>query len=166
MEMSTLTRLRSTRVAVTMASAVALALPVFAGPASAATYHEEIEFSSTHDCTGEPIEGDTKVRITVNTTENSDGTTTVNTKQHTVGSQLRGIISNDKYTFNNAQDTEQTDTIIGSAGVVDSKTVFVHSTEDVAYLEQQGLDDFHQRFTLTFSPLLPPVLVLTQSECK
>ena len=150
----------------TVASAVALIIPVYAGPASAETYHEEIEFASQHECTQETVEGDTKVRITVNTTDNPDGTTTVNTKQHTVGSQLRGLISNDKYTFNNSQDTEQTDTLLGSVGTVDSKTVFVHSSEDVAYLEQPGLDDLHQRFTLTFAPLLPPVLTLGQDECK
>lgn len=166
MEMRHLTRSKSTRVAATVASAVALMIPVFAGPASAETYHEEIEFASEHECTGEFVEGDTKVRITVNTTENSDGTVTVNTKQHTVGSQLRGIVSNDKYTFNNSQDVEQTDTLLGPTGTVDSKTVFVHSTEDVAYLEQQGMDDLHQRFTLTFAPLLPPVLMMGQNECK
>jgi hypothetical protein len=163
---TTLTRFRSTRVPVTVASLVALALPLFAGPASAATYHEEIEFASEHECTGETVEGDTKVRMTVDTTENSDGTMTVHTKQHTVGSQLKGLISNDHYTFNGSQDVETTDTLLGPAGTVDGKTVFVHSSEDVAYLEQQGLDDLHQRFSLTFAPLLPPVLVLTQDECK
>jgi hypothetical protein len=166
MEMTTLTRFKSKRVIVAVGSAVALALPLFANTAFAETYHEEIEFSDVHDCTGEPIEGDTKVRITVDTTDNADGTTTVKTKQHTVGSQLRGVISNDKYTFNNSEDVESTSTILGNTGTVDSKTVFVHSSEDVAYLEQPGLDDFHQRFRLTFAPLLPPVLTLTQNECK
>jgi hypothetical protein len=163
---TTLTRFKSTHVPVTVASLVALALPVFASPAVAATYHEEVEFATEHECTGEIVEGDTKVRMTINTTENSDGTTTVHTKQHTVGSQLRGVVSNDHYTFNGSQDVESTDTIFGSAGVVDGKIVFVHSSEDVAYLEQPGLDDLHQRYTLTFAPLLPPVLVLTQDECK
>jgi hypothetical protein len=163
---TTLTRRKSTRVLVTAASAVALALPVFASPAFAETYHEEIEFASEHECTGEVVEGDTKVRITINTTENSDGTTTVKTKQHTVGSQLQGVISNDHYTFNNSEDVEQTNTLLGNAGTIESKTVFVHSSEQVAYLEQPGLDDLHQRFTITFAPLLPPVLVLTQDECK
>lgn len=166
MEMTTLTRSKSTRVLVTVASAVALAVPMFASPAHAETYHEEIEFSDVHDCTGEPVEGDTKVRITVDATDNGDGTTTVKAKQHTVGSQLRGLISNDKYTFNNSEDSETTETIVGNAGTVDSKTVFVHSSEDVAFQEQPGLDDFHQRFRLTFAPLLPPVLTLTQNECK
>lgn len=166
MEMSNLTRSNSTRVAVTVVSAVALVIPVFAGPASAETYHEEIEFASQHECTQETVEGDTKVNITVTTTENSDGTTTVKTKQHTVGSQLRGLISNDKYTFNNSEDVEQTDTLLGPTGTVNSKTVFVHSSEDVAYLEQPGLDDLHQRFSLVFAPLLPPVLTIGQDECK
>lgn len=165
MEM-TLTRLKSTRVPVTLASLVALALPLLANPAFAATYQEEVEFATEHECTGEIVEGDTKVRITVNTTENSDGTTTVHTKQHTVGSQLKGVVSNDHYTFNGSQDVETTDTILGSAGTVDGKIVFVHSSEDVAYLEQPGVDDLHQRFTLTFAPLLPPVFQLTQNECK
>lgn len=161
-----LTRFKCTRVPVTVASIVALALPLLANPAVAETYHQEVEFSSTHDCTQEPVEGDTKVKITVNTTENSDGTTTVKTKQHTVGSQLRGLISNDKYTFNNSEDVEETFTLLGSTGQVKSRTVFVHSSEHVAYLEQPGLDDFHQKFTLTFAPLLPPVLTKDSSECK
>ncbi|HEX2196481.1 MAG TPA: hypothetical protein VHJ76_06100, partial [Actinomycetota bacterium] len=124
----------------TVVSAVALALPLFANPALAETYHEEIEFASEHECTQEPVEGDTKVRYTINTTENSDGTTTVHTKQHTVGSQLRGVISNDHYTFNDSQDVDETFTLFGSTGTVRTKTVFVHSTEQVAYLEQPGLD--------------------------
>lgn len=162
----TLTRFKKAHVPVTVASIVAVALPLLANPASAATYHEEIEFAATHNCTGEPVEGDTKVRITVDTTENSDGTTTVKTKQHTVGSQLKGLISHDHYTFNNSEDVEETATILGSAGYVKSRTVFVHSSEDVAYAEQPGLDDFHQKFTLTFAPLLPPVLSKDSSECK
>lgn len=165
MEM-TLTRFARAHVPVTIAAVVGLALPLIANPAFAATYSEEIEFSSVHNCTGEPVEGDTKVRITINTTENSDGTTTVNTKQHTVGSQLKGVISHDHYTFNNAQDVDETVTLLGSAGTTKSRTVFVHSSEDVAYAEQPGLDDYHQKFTLTFSPLLPPVLTKDSAECK
>lgn len=161
-----LTRFKSTRVPVTVASIVAVAFPLFASPASAETYQEEVEFAATHECTQEPVEGDTKVRITVNTTENSDGTTTVHTKQHTVGSQLRGLISNDKYTFNNSEDVEETFTLLGSTGSIKVKTIFVHSTEDVAYLEQQGLDDFHQKFNMTFAPLLPPVITKDTADCK
>jgi hypothetical protein len=137
-----------------------------ANPALAETYHEEIEFSSTHTCTQEPVEGNTKVMITVNTTQNNDGTTTVKTKQHTVGSQLQGVFSNDHYTFNNSEDVEETETILGSAGQVKSRTVFVHSGEGLAFQETQGLDDFHQKFTLTFVPLLPPVLTKDSTECK
>lgn len=165
MEM-TLTRFRKAHVPVTVATIAAIALPLMASPASAATYHDEIEFATTHNCTGEPVEGDTKVRITIDTSENPDGTTTVHTKQHTVGSQLRGLISNDKYTFNNSEDLTETTTLLGSAGTVKSRTVFVHSSEDVAYLEQPGLDDFHQHFTFTFAPLLPPVLSKDKAECK
>lgn len=165
MEM-TLTRMKSARALVTVTSAVAMALPLFANPAAAATYQEEIEFASEHECTGEPVEGDTKVRYTITTTDNSDGTTTVHTKQHTVGSQLRGLISNDKYTFNDSQDAETTDTIFGSAGTVSTKTIFVHSSEDVAYLEQPGKDDLHQRLDIVIAPLLPPTVVMDDTECK
>lgn len=161
-----LTRFRKAHVPVTLASIVAVALPLSAGPASAETYHERIEFAAVHNCTGETVEGDTKVRITIDTTENSDGTTTVHSKQHTVGSQLRGVISNDKYTFNNSEDVDETFTLLGSAGTHKSRTVFVHSSEHVAYLEQPGLDDFHQKFTLTFAPLMPPVLTKDSAECK
>lgn len=149
-----------------MALAAAVALPLSATPASAETYHEEVEFAATHNCTGETVEGDTKVKVTFNTTENSDGTTTVHTKQHTVGSQLRGLISNDKYTFNNSEDVEETFTILGTTGSIRFKTIFVHSTEDVAYQEEPGLDDFHQKFSATFVPLLPPVVTKDTADCK
>lgn len=160
-----MTRIRKARAA-TVASAVALALPLLANPAPAATYQEEVQFSSTHQCTQEPVEGDTKVRMTITTTENSDGTTTVHTKQHTVGSQLRGLISNDKYTFNDSQDVETTETILGAAGTVETKTIFVHSSEKVAYLEQPGVDDLHQRLDVVITPLLPPTVVMDDTECK
>lgn len=161
-----MTRFKSTRVPVTLASILAVALPLLANPAMAETYHNEVEFSATHECTGEQVEGDTKVKVTFNTTENSDGTTTVHTKQHTVGSQLRGLISNDKYTFNNSEDVEETFTILGSFGSIKFKTIFVHSSENVAYLEQPGKDDLHQKFSATFAPLLPPVVTKDTSECK
>jgi hypothetical protein len=161
-----LTRSRKAHAVATVASAVALALPLFASPAAAATYSEEIEFASEHECTGEPVAGDTRVRYTITTTENPDGTTTVHTKQHTVGSQLRGLISNDKYTFNDAQDVETTETIVGNAGTVRTKTIFVHSSEHVAYLEQPGADDLHQRLDIVLTPLLPPTIVLDDTECK
>lgn len=161
-----MTRFGKAHVWATVASAVALALPLFAKPALAETFHEEVEFAAVHDCTGETVEGDTKVRVTFTTTENSDGTTTVHTKQHTVGSQLRGVISNDKYTFNNSEDVEETFTILGSFGSIKFKTIFVHSTEDVAFEEEPGKDDFHQKFNATFAPLLPPVVTKDTAECK
>lgn len=161
-----MTRFKKAHAVATAASAALLALPLLAPPASAATYHEEIEFASTHTCTQEPIEGDTKVRYTITTTDNGDGTTTVHTKQHTVGSQLRGLISNDKYTFNDSQDAETTETLAGSFGTISTKTIFVHSSEDVAYLEQQGLDDLHQRLDIVIAPLLPPTVVMEDTECK
>ena len=47
-----------------------------------------------------------------------------------------------------------------------TKTVFVHTSEDLAFQEEPGLDDFHQRFTVTFSPLSPPVVRGLLGECK
>ena len=44
----------------------------------------------------------------VATSDNPDGTTTVTTRQHTHGSQLRGLFSNDKYNFNESMDVIET----------------------------------------------------------
>ncbi|HYO61097.1 MAG TPA: hypothetical protein VEU29_04290 [Actinomycetota bacterium] len=142
--------------------AIALAIPLTATSALAQTQHvheDEVVFASQHPCTEEPVEGDTKVKMTITTTENSDGTTTVKVRQHTHGQQLLGTFSQDWYVFNDAQDEETTYTLFGPAGSVDSWTRFIHTTEDVAFNEEPGKDDYFQRTSIVFSPLLPPVLI-------
>lgn len=153
----------------TVFSVVALVLPLTANTAFAQTqqvHERDVEFASQHPCTEELVEGDTTVHMTITTTNNPDGTMTVKVKQHTHGQQLLGVISQDWYTFNDAEDTEETFTLLGPAGSVSTKTIFIHTSEDVAFQEEPGLDDLHQRFAIAFSPLLPPTVVRDTSECK
>jgi hypothetical protein len=143
------------------------ALPAVALVQSSETFHEEVEFAEEHPCTGEIVEGDTTVRMTITTTDNGDGTTTVDVHQHTHGQQLRGVVSQDWYVFNENMDSHTSETIIGSSGTVDTHTRFIHTTEDLAYQElMQGLDDFHQRLEVVVQPLLPPTVVRDTGHCR
>lgn len=146
-------------------AAVALMLPL-SSFAAAETYHEEVEFATTHPCTQEPVEGDTKVKMTINTTNNPDGTMGVTIHQHTHGQQLLGLISQDWYVFNDGQNTSESYTLLGPSGSVATRTTFIHTSEDIAYLEPQGMDDYHQRLVVTFTPLLPPTVLKDTGECK
>lgn len=144
------------------ALAAALALPLTATSALAQPQHvheDEVVFASQHPCTQEPVEGDTKVKMSITTTDNGDGTTGVHIRQHTHGQQLLGTISQDWYTFNEAQDEDYHTNFLGTSGSVAVWTRFIHTSEDVAYLEQPGLDDYFQRTTVFISPLLPPVII-------
>lgn len=164
-----MTRFRKASSIAATIAAVALVLPLSATAAFAQTQHiheDEVEFASVHNCTGEPVQGDVWVKMTITQTANPDNTTTIKVKQHTHGQQLLGLISNDWYVFNDAQDQEETFTLLGPSGTVSSRTTYIHTTEDLAYQEVQGLDDFHQRMEVTFSPLLPPVITKSTSECK
>lgn len=164
-----MTRTRKASSLAAAIAAVALVLPLSATAAFAQTQHiheDEVEFASVHNCTGEPVQGDVWVKMTITQTENPDNTTTIKIKQHTHGQQLLGLISNDWYVFNDAQDTEETFTVLGPSGSVSTRTTYIHTGENVAYQEQPGLDDFHQRLALTFSPLLPPVITKSTSECR
>jgi hypothetical protein len=150
-------------------AAAALVLPLSAAPAFAQTqtHQEEVEFASEHPCTREIVEGDTKVKMTITTTDNGDGTTTVHVRQHTHGQQLLGVVSQDWYVFNENQDSETTETIFGQSGTVETHTRFIHTTEDLAHQELvQGLDDFHQRLEVVIQPLLPPVVVRDTGQCR
>lgn len=152
-------------------AAVALLIPFSAQTASAqddTTVHErEVEFASEHPCTHEIVEGDTRVRMTIETTQNDDGTTDVHITQHTHGQQLLGVASQDWYTFNEARDIHQNETLLGNSGTIESRTIFIHTSEDLAYQElAEGLDDFHQRLEVVFSPLLPPTVVRDTGHCK
>lgn len=143
-------------------AAVALVLPLSASPAyaQAQTVHQrEVPFGDIHPCTKEPVQGPTDVHMTIITQDNGDGTTTVKVKQHTHGQQMLGDVSLDWYVFNENEDTETEFTLFGSAGSQEVWTRWIHTSEDVAFQEEPGLDDYFQRTTLFFSPFLPPVLV-------
>lgn len=147
----------------------AFALPLAGGTALAETvktHEKEVVFDAEHPCTKENVIGDTRVKMTITTTEHDDGTTTVETVQHTHGQQLYGVISQDWYTFNNAEDVRKTETIFGSSGTAESKTQFIHTDEDIANLEVPGEDDFHQKLDIVISPLLPPVVVKDTGRCQ
>lgn len=152
--------------AVTALACIEVAATPSAAIAATETYQREIEFTPDHPCTHEPLEGDLRVRWTIVTQDNPDGTMKVTIHQHTHGQQLLGLISQDWYVFNGGQDTHESFTLAGPSGSVTTKTVFVHTSEDLAFQEEPGLDDFHQRFTVTFSPFAPPVVTGFTAECK
>jgi hypothetical protein len=160
-----MTKVRKASAIASALAAVALALPL-SSPASAATYQEEIEFATDHPCTREIVEGDTTVRMTINTTSNPDGTQTVQVIQHTHGQQLLGVVSQDWYVFNEGENTNESFTLVGPSGSISTRTTFIHTSEDLAYQEVPGMDDFHQRLLVTFTPLLPPTIVRDTGECK
>jgi hypothetical protein len=154
--------------ALTAAALMTLVAPFGGSPANAAQTHEEVEYSDTHDCTHEQIEGDTRVRYTTETTQNNDGTTTVKIRQHAHGSHLEGVFSGDEYTLNEMRDTEETfqvNTTLG--GVVETKTVFIHKGEDQAFTEVPGEDDLHQELSFIITPITgDPILVMEDSDCR
>lgn len=161
-----MTKLRKASAVAAALAAVALVLP---SPAFAQTQHiheDDVEFASVHNCTGEAVQGDVWVKFKITQTANSDGTTTIEVKQLTHGQQLLGLVSGDWYVFNDGQDSTETFTLLGPTGTVSSRTTYIHTGEDLAFQEQLGLDDFHQRLEITFSPLLPPVITKSTSECK
>lgn len=150
--------------------AVALVLPLSATPAAAqaqTVHQDEIPFGSIHRCTGEPVEGDTDVHTTTIIKDNGNGTTTVKVKQHTHGQQLLGTVSQDWYVFNENEDTETEFTLLGPSGGGDIWTRFIHTTEDVAFQEEPGKDDYFQRTSIVISPLLPPTFVEDErDDCR
>lgn len=164
-----MTKWRKASCAAAALSVVALVLPFSASPALAATqtFEEEVEFAGDHPCTHEPLEGDQRVHMTITTTDNPNGTMTVRIHQHTHGQQLLGLVSGDWYVFNEGEDSVSETTLLGPAGTTTTKTIFVHTSEDLAFQESaQGLDDYHQRLVVTFSPLLPPTVLKDTGECK
>ena len=125
-----------------------------------------VEFSTIHNCTGEPVEGDTRVHMVITTSENRDGSTHVRVHQQTHGQSLVGLLSGDEYVFNNGEDVVEHFDLLGGTGRVVTRTEFIHKGEDQAFLEPLGLDDWHQRLVVTFTPLLPPTIERDRSECR
>ena len=153
-----------------VAAGVALSVAggLLAGGAAAETetFTTIVAFSSQHPCTGEPVEGDARVHMVITTTENPDGSTRVRIHQQTHGQSLEGIVSGDEYVFNNGEDAITDSDIIGDTGRVVTRTEFIHQGEGPAFFESPGLDDFHQRLIVTFSPLLPPTIERERAECR
>lgn len=141
---------------------------LFAGTASAETqtFKTVVEFSATHQCTGEEVVGETRVHMVITTSENPDGSTHVRVHQQTHGQTLVGLISGDQYVFNNGEDAVSDFDLVGGTGRVVTRTEFIHQGEDLAFLESPGLDDFHQRLIVTFSPLGPPTIERERTECR
>ena len=152
--------------AVVAAGLMTLVTPFGASVATAAEDHFEIEFSSTHECTHEQVNGETKVHATTTTADNGDGTTTVTVRQHQHGSHLEGAISGDEYVFNEQSEIVENfviDTSLG--GVVSTHTTFNHKGEEQAFTEVPGEDDLQQRVTFVFPPVGPPTMVQEMTRC-
>jgi hypothetical protein len=139
---------------------------LIAVPVSARTTHFVIEFSQTHECTHEQVSGDTRVTLWMDTTDNGDGTTTVTTRQHVHGSDLRGAISGDKYVINERSDNVETFVIATTGGTITTKTTFIHYTERQAFTEVPGQDDLHQYLSFLFGPVGDPILTEERTECR
>jgi len=157
-----MTKWRKGLIPAAVLAAVALVLPLSASPAVAQTqtvHQREIPFGDVHPCTHEPVQGNTDVHMTIITQDNGDGTTTVKVIQHEHGEQMIGDVSLDFYTFNENEKTETEFTILGGTGSQDVWTRWIHTSEELAFQEEPGLDDYFQKTTLFFSPLLPPTLV-------
>ena len=125
-----------------------------------------VEFSVAHECTRELVQGETRVHMVITTSENPDGSTHVRIHQQTHGQSLVGLVSGDEYVFNNGEDVVEHFDLLGTSGRVVSRTEFIHKGEDQAFQEPLGLDDWHQRLILTFTPLLPPTIERDRSECR
>ena len=149
------------------AALTTIATPFGATPAHAETFHDEIEFSRTHECTHEDVIGETRVHVTTTTTDNGDGTTTVHVKQHAHGSHLVGFFSGDEYVLNEKTDVDEefiVSTSLGGAG--STKTTFNHKGEEQAFTEVPGQDDLWQRVTFVIPPLGgDPQIVMADTRC-
>ena len=146
---------------------VAAVLAAGAAPAATETFKAEVEFSTTHACTLEGVNGNTRVYIVISTTENPDGSIRVRIHQHTHGQTLIGFPSGDEYVFNEGQDEiTEVDVPSGVTSRVTFRTEFIHQGEGVAFLETPGLDDLHQRFVVTVSPFVPPTVERERSDCR
>ncbi|HEX2058049.1 MAG TPA: hypothetical protein VHI71_06730 [Actinomycetota bacterium] len=157
-----MTKWRKVSIPAAAVAAVALVLPLSATPAAAQAvteHHREIPFGAIHPCTKETVEGPTDLHVTTIMQENGDGTTTVKVRQHAHAEQMIGDASLDFYTFNENQQTDTEVTILSSGGSTDIWTRWIHTSEDVAFQEEPGLDDYFQKTTIFFSSLLPPTFV-------
>jgi hypothetical protein len=161
---------KRTKLGAAFAAAALMTIVMPFGPSVAQAANEthfEVEYSDTHECTHEQVTGDLRVHYTTQTTNNSDGTTTVVIKQHAHGSHLEGVFSADEYMMNEVTDTEETFVLNTSAGgIIETRTVFIHKGEELAFTEVPGLDDLHQRLTFAFLPIGDPELVMEDTDCR
>lgn len=157
-----MTKWRKVSIPAAALAAVALVLPLSATPAAAQATTEhtrEIPFGAVHPCTNETVEGLTDLKVTTIMQDNGDGTTTVRVRQHAHAEQMIGAVSLDFYTFNENQNSDTEVTFLGSSGSTDIWTRWIHTSEDLAFQEEPGEDDYFQKTTIFFSPLLPPTIV-------
>ena len=144
-----------------LAASVAAAVLAGGAPAATETFTEHVEFASQHPCTLEPVVGETRVHVVITTTE-----TRIRVLQQTHGQTLVGAVSGDDYVFNNAEDVVTEADLVGGSARLVIRTEFIHQGEGVAFGEEQGLDDFHQRLVVTVTPGLPPTIERDRADCR
>lgn len=153
--------------AVTAVASIAAAVQAENAWAETQTFKFDIEFSREHECTREPVVGDTRVHMVVTTTDNPDGSMHVRVHQQQHGQSLFGAISGDEYVFNEGQDSiSDFDIVGGETGQIVIRTEFIHRGEDQAFLEVPGLDDLHQRTVVRVAPFLPPMIEEQRTHCR
>jgi hypothetical protein len=150
-----------------VSASVAAAVLVRGAPAATSTQMFVIPFSTTHQCTHEQVEGDTRVLLVVTTSDNPDGSIHVRTHQRTHGQTLLGIVSGDEYVFNEGSDViTEFDIAGGETGHGVIRTEFIHQGEDQALADVPGLDDLHQRTVVTITPVGGMTVEPIRSDCR
>lgn len=153
-----------------LAAVAAMTMVPFAvSPALGETVTEtqhDVPFSAVHNCTLENVTGDTTMHATVTITTGTDGVKQVHILQRTLGTHMIGVTSGDSYNFNNAEDYHEHFTVGSGGGHVMTRTEYIHHGEGLANMEQQGLDDYHQRITVLIPATGPPTVVKTEAECR
>jgi hypothetical protein len=115
----------------------------------------------TH-CTAEPVAGMGTVHVIITTTDNSDGSTHVRIYQHTSGMHGVGVVSGDKYVFNEG---EMVEADFSGSETFYQRIEFIHVDETLGH-PTEALDDFHQRLRVTVSEMSPPVVTQERTECR
>jgi hypothetical protein len=143
---------------------VSIGLALIKAPAlgETQTFKEEIAFDSVHPCTLEPVAGIGAVHLIITMTDNPDGSTHVRIYHHTSGMQGIGVVSGDRYVFNEGETTEAD---VSGSGTVYHRVEFIHMGESLGH-PTEALDDFHQRVRVIVSEMSPPVVTQDRSECR
>ena len=140
-------------IAFATATLTTIVAPFGASPAHAETYHDEIEFSRTHECTHEEVIGDVRIHVTTTTTDNGDGTTSVHVVQHYHGSHLIGTFSGDEYVLNERTEEHLTFVVVTNlGGVGTAKTTVNPQGEGQAFPQGPGQDGPWRRVSFVVPP--------------